>query len=174
MEGNEKAVGLDLRKDEKQREAALRARETKQLVLAGPVELKQGGQAFIGRFPVFLDRGRPTEAFWGIVAAVIDIQKLYEDSGLLDKKLPIEVALTGKDALGGSGARFYGAAHVTEDNPVSRGAVADRIVADFRRSQGWLERHAPERLDFAISYAHRRRSGRGSDCHRGAAFRATA
>ncbi|WP_136617762.1 MULTISPECIES: bifunctional diguanylate cyclase/phosphodiesterase [Mesorhizobium] len=119
MEGNEKAVGLDFRKDEKQREAVLRARDTKQLVLAGPVELKQGGQAFIGRFPVFLDRDRPTETFWGIVAAVIDIQKLYEDSGLLDKKLPIEIALTGKDALGQSGARFYGPAHVMEDNPVT-------------------------------------------------------
>ncbi|RAZ91832.1 bifunctional diguanylate cyclase/phosphodiesterase [Mesorhizobium hawassense] len=119
MEGNEKAVGLDFRKDEKQREAVLRARDTKQLVLAGPVELKQGGQAFIGRFPVFLDRDRPTETFWGIVAAVIDIQKLYEDSGLLDTKLPIEIALTGKDSLGQSGARFYGPAHVIESNPVT-------------------------------------------------------
>ncbi|MGX7874063.1 bifunctional diguanylate cyclase/phosphodiesterase [Mesorhizobium sp. ORM6] len=119
MQGNEKAVGLDFRKDEKQREAVLRARDTKQLVLAGPVELKQGGQAFIGRFPVFLDRDRPTETFWGIVAAVIDIQKLYEDSGLLDKKLPIEIALTGKDALGQSGPPFYGPAHVMESNPVT-------------------------------------------------------
>ncbi|WP_245273601.1 EAL domain-containing protein [Mesorhizobium sp. WSM3224] len=119
MEGNEKAVGLDFRKDEEQREAVLRARNTKQMVLAGPVELKQGGQAFIGRFPVFLDRDRPTETFWGIVAAVIDIQRLYEDSGLLDKKLPIEIALTGKDALGQSGARFYGPAHVMESNPVT-------------------------------------------------------
>jgi diguanylate cyclase (GGDEF)-like protein len=119
MEGNEKAVGLDFRKEEKQREAVLRARDTKQLVLAGPVELKQGGQAFVGRFPVFLDLDRPTETFWGIVAAVIDIQKLYQDSGLVDKKLPIEIALTGKDALGRSGSRFYGPAYVTEDNPVT-------------------------------------------------------
>ncbi|MBA1145162.1 bifunctional diguanylate cyclase/phosphodiesterase [Mesorhizobium neociceri] len=119
LEGNEKAVGLDLHKDEKQGEAVLRARDTKQLVLAGPVELKQGGQAFIGRFPVFLDGDRPTETFWGIVAAVIDIQKLYADSGLLDKKLPIEIALTGKDALGERGARFYGPAHVIESNPVT-------------------------------------------------------
>jgi diguanylate cyclase (GGDEF)-like protein len=119
MEGNEKAVGLDFRKDEKQREAVLRARDTKQLVLAGPVELKQGGQAFIGRFPVFLNPDRPTETFWGIVAAVIDIQNLYQDSGLLDNKLPIEIALTGKDALGRGGERFYGPAHVMQDNPVT-------------------------------------------------------
>lgn len=118
-EGNEKAIGLDFREDERLREAVLRARDNKQLVLAGPVELKQGGQAFIGRFPVFLDRDGPRETFWGIVAAVIDVQKLYADSGLLDKNLPIEIALIGKDALGRSGARFYGPAYVTEQDPVT-------------------------------------------------------
>lgn len=119
VKGNEKAVGLDYRRDENQREAALRARDTRALVLAGPVDLRQGGQGFIGRFPVFLDRGRPTEAFWGIVSAVIDVQKLYRDSGILDDSLSIEIALTGKDALGGKGSHFYGEAHVTKDNPVT-------------------------------------------------------
>ena len=119
MAGNEKALGLDYRTDEKQREAALRARDSRQLVLAGPVDLRQGGQGFIGRFPVFVDRDRPSEKFWGIVAAVIDVQELYRDSGLLDDRLSIEIALTGKDALGGSGARFYGDARIIGDNPVT-------------------------------------------------------
>jgi diguanylate cyclase (GGDEF)-like protein len=119
LEGNEKALGLDYRNDERQREAALRARDSRELVLAGPVELRQGGLGFVGRFPVFLDRNRPAETFWGVVAAVIDVQKLYEDSGLLDPNLPIEIALTGKDALGGGGARFYGDARITQDDPVT-------------------------------------------------------
>ena len=119
MAGNEKALGLDYRTDEKQREAALRARDSRELVLAGPVDLRQGGQGFVGRFPVFVDRDRPSEAFWGIVAAVIDVQELYRDSGLLDDSLSIEIALTGKDALGGSGARFYGDARIIDDNPVT-------------------------------------------------------
>jgi sensor domain CHASE-containing protein len=119
LEGNEKALGLDYRKETAQREAALRARDTGQLVLAGPLELKQGGQGLVGRFPVFLDPSRPKETFWGIVAAVIDIQKLYADSGLLDQSLPIELALTGKDALGKHGPQFYGAAQVTQDDPVT-------------------------------------------------------
>lgn len=83
LEGNEKAVGLDYNKDEKQREAALRARDTHQMILAGPVDLRQGGQGFIGRFPVFLNRGEPNETFWGVISAVIDMHELYEDSVLI-------------------------------------------------------------------------------------------
>lgn len=119
LEGNEKAIGLDYSKDEKQREAALRARETHQMILAGPVDLRQGGQGFIGRFPVFLNRGQPNETFWGVISAVIDMHKLYQDSGLLDENLPIEIALTGKDALGGGGTRFYGGGRITDDKPVT-------------------------------------------------------
>jgi diguanylate cyclase (GGDEF)-like protein len=119
MAGNEKAIGLDYRKEPAQREAALRARDSGDLVLAGPLALKQGGQGLIGRFPVFLDPGRPQESFWGIVAAVIDVNRLYADSGLLDTNLPIEVALTGADGLGVDGARFYGSANVTEGDPVT-------------------------------------------------------
>jgi diguanylate cyclase (GGDEF)-like protein len=119
MQGNERAVGLDYRKDARQRQAVLRARDTRKLVLAGPVDLKQGGQGFIGRFPVFLREGQPREEFWGIVAAVIDVQKLYRDSGMLDERLPIDIALTGKDGLGRSGSRFYGSAQVALDDPVT-------------------------------------------------------
>ena len=117
MEGNEKALGLDYRQDPQQREAALRARDSHELVLAGPVNLRQGGQGFVGRFPVFLDRDKP-ESFWGIVSAVIDMERLYRDSGLLDPNLTIEVALIGKDAMGRRGRQFYGDSRTVSDNPV--------------------------------------------------------
>src|SRR5690606_18891988 len=52
---NERALGLDYVRNPAQREAALRARDTGRLVLAGPVDLVQGGQGFIGRFPVFVE-----------------------------------------------------------------------------------------------------------------------
>lgn len=51
IEGNEQAIGLNYELHPEQAEAALRARDTRQLVLAGPVNLVQGGQGFIGRFP---------------------------------------------------------------------------------------------------------------------------
>ena len=118
LKGNERAIGLDYRQNEAQRDAAIRARTSGDLILAGPVDLVQGGQGFIGRFPVFVERGNGHRDFWGIVSAVVDLERLYRDSGLLDQELPIEVAIAGLDARGRSGARFYGSASVLQNNPV--------------------------------------------------------
>ncbi|MDX8477414.1 EAL domain-containing protein [Mesorhizobium sp. VK24D] len=116
--GNEKAMGLDYRNDAQQRAAALRARDERKLILAGPVDLVQGGQGFIGRFPVFVKSAGNTERFWGIVSAVVDVQRLYEASGLFDKDLGIDIALIGKDALGAQGEQFFGDETVGKNNPV--------------------------------------------------------
>ncbi|WP_246462117.1 bifunctional diguanylate cyclase/phosphodiesterase [Mesorhizobium sangaii] len=119
MEGNEKAIGLDYRKNEEQRLAALRARDQRVLVFAGPVKLAQGGRGFIGRIPVFVPTAGGGDRFWGIVSAVVDVDRLYAASGLADPDLDIDVALTGKDALGGGGERFFGNATVVAGNPVA-------------------------------------------------------
>ncbi|MDX8501468.1 EAL domain-containing protein [Mesorhizobium sp. VK4C] len=119
VEGNEKAIGLDYRKNEAQRMAALRARDQRISVLAGPVDLKQGGRAFIARIPVFVPTAGGGDRFWGLVSAAIDIDRLYAASGLTDPDLDIDVALTGKDALGGGGQRFFGGANIVGNNPVT-------------------------------------------------------
>ena len=119
MKSNEKAMGLDYRKDERQRAAALRARDERKLILAGPVDLKQGGQGFIGRIPVFVRSAGNTERFWGIISAVVDVQRLYEASGLLDDDLGIDIALIGKDGLGPSGDQFFGNEDVGKGDPVT-------------------------------------------------------
>ena len=119
MAGNEKAIGLDYRKNDQQRAAALRARDERKLILAGPVDLAQGGRAFIGRFPVFVKSAGNTDRFWGIVSAVVDVQRLYKASGLLDKDLGIDIALIGNDALGTNGIQFFGDERVVKSNPVT-------------------------------------------------------
>ncbi|MFC3324456.1 bifunctional diguanylate cyclase/phosphodiesterase [Mesorhizobium cantuariense] len=119
MAGNEKAIGLDYRKNEAQRMAALRARDQHVLVFAGPVDLAQGGRGFIGRIPVFVPTAGGGDRFWGIVSAVVDVDRLYAASGLTDPDIDIDVALTGKDALGGGGERFFGGDNVVAGNPVS-------------------------------------------------------
>ena len=117
LQGNEQAIGLDYRTNEAQREAVFRARDTGELVLAGPVQLVQGGYGFIGRFPVFINE-LGVQRFWGIVAAVIDQDRLYRDSGLLDPDLPIEISISGKDALGVRGERFFGPPDLLKNDPV--------------------------------------------------------
>lgn len=117
IKGNEKAIGLDYNKIPAQREAALAVRQGRKPVLAGPVDLVQGGHGFIGRYPVFYsDTGG--EHFWGIVSAVIDRDRLYRDSGLLNEKLPIDVAIVGKDSKGANGKHFFGNAAILESRPV--------------------------------------------------------
>lgn len=122
MAGNERAIGLDYRENAAQRAVALEARDSGQMVIAGPIDLVQGGQAVIGRFPVFTETsgGR---AFWGIISAVIDAQRLYEDSGLLDPDLPIDIAVVGRDAKGAIGEQFFGPTSVLESSPVTANVI---------------------------------------------------
>ena len=119
MEGNEKAIGLDYRENAQQWETVMRARDRGELVLAGPVDLVQGGRGFIARFPVFNSGPGEVRTFWGIISVVIDVDKLYRDSGLIGRDLPIDVAITGKDALGMGGVRFFGEPRVASDDPIT-------------------------------------------------------
>tara|TARA_R110002020_G_scaffold136630_17_gene304786 strand:+ start:2166 stop:4832 length:2667 start_codon:yes stop_codon:yes gene_type:complete len=118
LRGNEKAIGLDYRINEMQREAAMRAVESQEMVLAGPVNLVQGGQGFVGRFPVFIDDGTGARHLWGLVAAVIDVERLYAESGLLAAGLPIELAIAGKGGTGAEGEVFFGSPTTFANDPV--------------------------------------------------------
>ncbi|MHA6732070.1 bifunctional diguanylate cyclase/phosphodiesterase [Devosia sp. A369] len=117
LEGNERAIGLDYLKNDAQREGVLRARDTGKLLLAGPVDLVQGGRGFVGRFPVYLD-GPDGPRFWGVVSAVVDVERLYRDSGLLTADQDIDISITGRDATGGNGSRFFGR-NLDAANPVT-------------------------------------------------------
>ncbi len=117
IEGNEQAIGLDYNSIPEQRDAALRARNLGDLVLAGPVDLVQGGQGFIGRFPVFVQNSEGAQSFWGVVSAVMDLGVLYAQAGL-DDDLPFLVTLIGRDATGAQGLSFFGPELTPEDEPV--------------------------------------------------------
>ncbi len=119
VEGNEAAIGVDFRMLPEQIDSVNRAIDSKKLVLAGPVELIQGGVALISRIPVFMD-GSDGEAFcWGIVSAVIDAESFYKQSGLLDTALPIDIAIRGKDGLGENGEVFFGDPHLFEQKNIA-------------------------------------------------------
>lgn len=53
MQGNEKAIGLDYREVPDQFREAEQARTSGELIMAGPLNLVQGGRGLIGRIPVF-------------------------------------------------------------------------------------------------------------------------
>ena len=118
LEGNASAIGLDYMANPTQREAAIRARDSGELVLAGPVNLVQGGVGFVSRFPVFIPDGTDQGRFWGLVSAVIDADRFYAATGLVDEDLTISVALRGADASGPRGPVFFGDASVLDQDPV--------------------------------------------------------
>ncbi|WP_006459973.1 response regulator [Thiomicrospira aerophila] len=113
LEGNEAIVGVNYLDIPAQKEAALRAKEARSLLLAGPVNLLQGGVGLIGRFPVFIEQDGH-EVFWGLVSSVVRIDDLYQQAGLLDTEL--NIAIRGQDALGEQGAVFFGDASLFEQD----------------------------------------------------------
>ncbi|WP_295006782.1 PAS domain-containing protein [uncultured Dechloromonas sp.] len=116
--GNEKALGLEYRGIPEQFRSVERARQSRQIVLAGPFRLVQGGEGLAARLPVYLTDSGGREYFWGIVSALIDSEKLFAASGLRDDKLSVEIAIRGKDGEGAKGAAFFGRPDVFAMNPV--------------------------------------------------------
>lgn len=93
--GNELAIGHDLLADPERNKEAFLALKSRTLTLAGPFELRQGGQAVVGRLPVFIDAGTSGERFWGFATAMIRIPDLLRASALGDDRRPgHEFALT--------------------------------------------------------------------------------
>lgn len=106
LEGNEAALGLRYLENPQQRDAVLRAIKSKKTVIAGPVDLVQGGQAFISRIPIYT--GPDMQNYWGIASIVIDLKTFYDAIGLDAIGSELDVALKGKDATGSQGPVFYG------------------------------------------------------------------
>lgn len=68
LSGNEKALGLNLLSDPKQKEEALLAHKTGKMTLAGPLQLVQGGEALVSRFPIY--RGTENRFFGFLFIAI--------------------------------------------------------------------------------------------------------
>ncbi len=79
LAGNEKAIGHNLLEEDTGRnKETLLALRTRQLTLAGPFELIQGGVAIIGYQPVFITEPGGKERFWGFTSAMIRIPELLK------------------------------------------------------------------------------------------------
>lgn len=114
MRGNEKAVGLDYRKIKTQKDAALRAISLNKVIIAGPLDLVQGGTGLVARQPVYFVNQQEEQEFWGLISTVINFDKFIQESGI-EKTSNVKIALIGKDAKGPNGDIFFGQA--TEPNP---------------------------------------------------------
>lgn len=80
--GNEKAFGHNLLEDTSRNKEARLAVSSRELTLAGPFDLIQGGTGVVGRLPVFLPGTDAKEHFWGFTTALIGIPDLLQSSKL--------------------------------------------------------------------------------------------
>ncbi len=77
FEENRAALNYDILNTPGIKEEAEKSIQTKLMFFAGPLELKQGGVAVVGRLPIFKDN-----QFWGFSAVIIRIETLLKESGI--------------------------------------------------------------------------------------------
>lgn len=82
LKGNEGVLGLNFFKKGAGNKEAILAKEKKELVFGGPFGLVQGGQALVGRLPVFIGEPNGKETFWGIVSVTLKFPQALEGVGL--------------------------------------------------------------------------------------------
>ena len=92
-------------------------------IIAGPINLIQGGQAIIARRPLFLSTGDGDEdVFWGFSTILIDINMILSDKSIVSLDNEFSLAIRGKHGLGEKGEVFKG------DQSTFDSALAKSIV----------------------------------------------
>lgn len=123
LEQNRAALGHDLFADPKRRPLVQKSVDTRMYIIAGPIDLVQGGKAIIARLPVFFPKtDTGGDEFWGFATVLIDVEPLLDDSGYTDLASEYALAIRGKDGLGANGDVFFGAAEVF-DAPIATASV---------------------------------------------------
>jgi diguanylate cyclase (GGDEF)-like protein len=112
LAGNEASIGFDFRTRPEQLATVEKAREMQQVFIAGPLELVQGGQAIIARYPIFSDPPN-NQQYWGGVSVVIRYQLLLDGTGVTEFESGV-LALRKKTLDGRRWTVFYGPSDVFE------------------------------------------------------------
>lgn len=105
--GNEKALGLNFKTNTDQYATIAEAKRRQSVFIAGPLELVQGGNAIIARYPIFTDFPTNND-YWGGVSVVLDIDTLLADASVANQELNFTFAIRGVNGKGENGQIFYG------------------------------------------------------------------
>lgn len=79
QKGNEGVIGYNLFGEGEGNIEATMAKESGNLVFGGPFNLMQGGQALVGRLPVYLDEPDGNKRFWGLVSVTLGYPQLLDE-----------------------------------------------------------------------------------------------
>lgn len=77
LQGNESIIGFNILTDSARKSGAITTIQKRDFYISGPIHLKQGGEGFISRVPIFKN-----DHFWGFSAAVIKLGTLLKAAGI--------------------------------------------------------------------------------------------
>ncbi len=77
LEGNESVIGFNILTDSARKSGAITTLQKRDFFISGPIHLKQGGEGFVSRVPIFKN-----DNFWGFSAAVIKLSTLLHAAGI--------------------------------------------------------------------------------------------
>lgn len=159
---NKGAIGHDLLMDPNRREQTLRTIQARKVIVAGPLKLKQGGDAFIARLAIFTESGafnsdqymhqrnmsemtdwlgEIPDDFWGLATILIDVPSMYQAAALDSLQGGTRFALRGRHGLGDQGDVFFGDEHIFD--------VATASVTVLLPDGEWIiAAHTPTNLDW--------------------------
>lgn len=109
---NQSAIGLDYRLNTSQWPAIRQAMLSREIVIAGPLELVQGGRALLIRIPVFppseLGQPMPERPYWGVLSLVVDEAGLMQAAGISDTVKQLRIGIVDKAAATPEKAHIFG------------------------------------------------------------------
>ena len=118
-QGHEAAIGLDLLAHPERKDIVEQTIKTHQTFIAGPVELVEGGIAFISYTPIFDKTKSDMNNFWGVTDIVIKKSELINESKLKLTEDGFNFALRGYNGTGNMGDVFWGDAEIFNQSPVT-------------------------------------------------------
>lgn len=117
--GNEAALGLHLLRLPRQREAVARALRLRDTVVAGPVDLVQGGTAFVGRTPILIPGADGASRYWGLATVVIDMEGLFRVVDLPRWTRELRLVIQRTDGEDPEGTVLHGEPALLDAEPVT-------------------------------------------------------
>lgn len=82
LKGNEQVMGFDYFSESEGNREAIEARNSGKLTLGGPFNLVQGGQALVGRLPVYITGEDNHKYFWGLVSVTLNYPQALDGAEL--------------------------------------------------------------------------------------------
>ncbi len=119
LKGHEAAIGVNLLAHPARKKIVEETIKTHQTFVAGPVELVEGGVAFISYTPIFIRNAVDTSKFWGVCDIVIYKDKLLNEAKLNETYGDFKFCLRGVDGDGVNGEFFWGDSTVFKKKPVN-------------------------------------------------------